>query len=53
MAEESASTDEREVPQALRPARLWCGILAVIVTMEFVEGKEALEVQLVESTPDD
>eukprot|EP00170_Pyropia_yezoensis_P003516 contig_14670_g3526 len=53
LAVESTSTEERGVPQALCPARLWCGIFAVIVTMEFVEGKEASEVQLVASTPDD
>ncbi|KAK1861130.1 hypothetical protein I4F81_003714 [Pyropia yezoensis] len=53
LAEESASMEEGGVPQALSPARLWCGIFAVVVTMEFVEGKEATEEQLAASTPDD
>lgn len=45
--------EEGGVPQALRPARLWCGIFAVVVTIEFAEGNQATEVQLAASTPDD
>jgi len=41
------------VPQALLGARLWFGIFAVVVTMEFVDGKEATVKQLEASTPDD
>lgn len=53
LAVESASEVERTVPQALLPARLWCGVFAIVVTMEFVKGKEATVEQLAASTPDD
>jgi len=50
---ESASPTEGAVPHALLRARLWCGIFAVVVTMDFMKGKNATEKQLQASTPND
>jgi len=50
---ESASPTVGAVPQALLRARLWCGVFAVVVTMDFIKGNEATEKQLQASTPND
>jgi len=42
-----------EVPRALLRARLWCGVFAVAVTMDFIDGVEATEKQLQASTSND
>jgi len=49
----SANQTTVAVPAALLKARLWCGLFAVAVTMDYIEGNEATKTQLQASTPND